>query len=322
MTTDPPTAAVRRMQQLCREQADDLRETLERTQETVAAPGTPASRDHARMLSWTRSTDRQDLWSRAAINALHMAVAVGDHLRALSVLLADPDDVPIYTHATVARAAVESAATIMHLTDATVPSAVRFARGVALLITDSDAARRAAAQVPNIGPMKAPGPAFAAQHQRLLDLLDRAKIQIVKGRDGKPKGVIVEPGGPEQPISVKASDLVRGAFTDLYAVYPMLSGVTHAMPWRLSDSADITGRQAHWSADPVDVGGSVIPALAAALRTAEAHARYRGQDQDLSLDRMRRRYRAGDDALKQLMLYRRGTPNGVPLSAFRLTGGA
>ncbi|GAA4256479.1 hypothetical protein [Dactylosporangium darangshiense] len=322
MSSDPSIAAMRRMHQLCTEQADDLRATMERTQATAASPGAPASRDHARILSWTRSADRQNLWSRAAINGLHMAVAVADHVRALSLLLTDPADVPIYTHATVARAAVESAAMIAHLLDAAASSEVRFARGVALLIADSDAARRAADQVPAMGPMPAPGPAWADAHQKFLDLLDRAKVNVVNGRDGKPKGVNVEPGGVHQSISVKASELVRSAFTDLPAVYAMLSGVTHGMPWRLSDSVDIADRQARWNADPVDVGGSVIAALAAAQRTAEVHAWYRGQDDDPGLGRMRQRYRAGDDVLKRLALGRRGTPHGVPLTAFRITGGA
>ena len=69
MPTDPDAEFIRRLHQLPWEQADDLREILVRSQEAAAPSGAPASRDHTRILSSTRSSDRQALSSRAGINA-------------------------------------------------------------------------------------------------------------------------------------------------------------------------------------------------------------------------------------------------------------
>lgn len=320
MTFDGSTAFIGRLSRWCREQADELRDVLEQAYDATAAPHSPATLDHRRVLTWPRNQDRHQLWSRAGVGVMHMAVSVADHLRTLGLALEQPDAAPIYTHATIARAAVESAGFQAYLLDASVTPKERFARAMARLLEDGDAARRAAMRVPAMPAMPAPGPAMTAEYQKLCDDMARAMIEIVEGKRG-PKAVVVEPGTEPMPILVQASTVVETAFARLPAVYALLSGTTHAMPWRLADNAQISARYGVWAPDPIDLAASVVAALAAGLLTAEVHSGYRSVDTGARLFELRRRYKAADDALRRFGLRRLGTPHGIPLRARRFDGG-
>ncbi|MEU1398303.1 hypothetical protein ABZ403_19885 [Micromonospora zamorensis] len=297
MPSDPSVDFLHRAHQLCEDQADDLREALGRYMDGVGGPGTVAARDHARLLASVRSADRQTLWSKVGINCLHLAVNVADHVRAVAVLLAQPQaGVPIYAHETVARGAVESAAMLMYILDREQAFESRFARGVAHLIADATAARSAASVVPRNAVMASPLAAVTQERDRLIALIRRARIELVMGRRDV-KGVRVVAAGPEAPIAVKATDLIQARFADLPAVYHMLSGVAHGMPWRLSDSAHVEGRFASWEPDPIYVGTSALVAMAAAERAVKVHAWYRGFDEDPMAARMQARVAAADAAL-------------------------
>ena len=218
MTFDGSAAFIRRLSRWCREQADEVRDVLKQAYDTTAAPRSPATLDHRRVLTWPRNHDRHQLSSRAGVGVMHMAVSVADHLRTLGLALEQPDAVEIYTHATIARAAVESAGFQAYLLDASVTPKERFARAMARMLQDADAARRAAMRVPAMPAMPAPGPAATAEYQKLCDDMTRAMIQIVEGKRG-PMGVVVEPGTAPVPILVQASTVVETAFARLPAVY-------------------------------------------------------------------------------------------------------
>jgi hypothetical protein len=128
---------------------------------------------------------------------------------------------------------------------------------------------------------------------QLRKLIGRARIELVPGRKGV-KGVRVAPGAPEEPIAVRATDLVQAQFSELPGIYQLLSGVTHAMPWRLGDSVTADNGMATWAPNPVDIGGSVLTALAAGPRTAAAEAWHRGFDDDPALAAMRKRFTAAN----------------------------
>lgn len=108
------------------------------------------------------------------------------------------------------------------------------------------------------------------------------------------KGVRVAPGAPEEPIAVKATDLVQAQFGELPAIYQLLSGITHGMPWRLGDSVTTNDRTAIWAPEPVDIGGSALAALTAGHRAAAAQAWHRGFDDDPALTVMRERFVAAN----------------------------
>jgi hypothetical protein len=102
--------------------------------------------------------------------------------------------------------------------------------------------------------------------------------------------VRVTPGTDPVPVSVQISKLVQDAFADLPAVYSLLSGVAHARPWGLADSARVTGRDASWRAEPVAVTNSVLICLPAAHRAAAMFASYRGFPGDPGVPQMRHRH--------------------------------
>jgi hypothetical protein len=297
MSAEDSVEFLRRAAMFCEDQADDMRDSVGRLL-NAEGPGAVESKDYSRILTSVRSGDRQRLWQMVRVNCLHLLVNVADHLRAIKLLLSQPQvGVPIYAHATAARVAVESGAMLMYLLDDEQSSDVRFSRSVAHLIADANAASRAAALVPANALMASPADAFAKEQDRLLELVKQARIEVVMGKRDV-KGIRVVPGGPEAPVGVKSADLVQARFADMPAVYNMLSGVTHGMPWRLADSTRIEGRSALWAPDPIDVGGSVLAAVAAAERTTALYAWYRGFPEDQVVTRMRGRVAAVDDTLR------------------------
>jgi hypothetical protein len=300
MSVDPAVLFLERVHGLCEEQAVDLFAVLASLMAADARSNAPASRDHAQLLSSVRSQDRQELWSSVAMGWLHLSVNVADHTRALGLLLTHLDaGAPIYAHTSLARVAVESASTLLYLMDAGGEFEDRLGRGVAFLIVDAELASRAAAKVPGNAVMAAPATAVVGEQTKLRNLIERARIEVVLGRSGSPKGVRVRPGGAEALLSVKATTQVETAFADMPAVYDLFSGVVHGKPWQLGDRARSQGRYATWSADPLDVACAVLAATSAAHRTATAHARYRGHDDDPVAARMLARVGAVDKAMQK-----------------------
>jgi hypothetical protein len=284
---------------LCHEQGEDLRAALTDVLATTASPDAPTSRDLKTLLASVRSDDRHQLWSRVGQAWSHLAVHVADHIHALSVLLGDaPSWVPIYAHASVARSAVESAATVIHLLADGQPFEARLRRGVALLLYDAREAAKAANDVPGNGYMGPPKAAVGAARDRLVALVERARIDVLRNSpNGRIKGVRVAPGGPEEALSTQATELVARAFGDLPAVYRLLSGVVHGLPWGLTDNATVSGREAGWAPSPVAAGTSVLVAMTAAERTGAAFARYRGFGDHDIVSRMQARTRSCDEAM-------------------------
>jgi hypothetical protein len=277
MPIDLATGFLARVSQLCTEQAADLQALMQGVMGVPAPPDSVADLDHKELLASPRTTARQQLWQQIAAAQMCLAVHVIDHARALGTLLADPQSqVPVYAHAGLARSAVESAALLLHLLCAGQPFSVRLTRGVALLITDAGESVKAANRVPGNAYMRRPGPAVEAEHDRLLATVDRALVARVANRTGTvTKGVRIS-GGREEPVIVRASDLVENSFGDLPGIYNLLSGVVHGLPWRLADSTSVVGRDMRWEPDPVDIGGSVLAAVTAAHRAGAGFASYRG----------------------------------------------
>jgi hypothetical protein len=263
---------------LCTEQADDVRSLMVAVHAALAPPRSPADLDHRTLLAAVRSEDRQQLWSRIAVAHMHLAVHATDHVRALGLTLSDPQvGVPVYAHASLARAAIESAGLLLYLLADNEPFQVRLARGVALLIVDAGEAAKAADQVRGNPYMPEPGPAVTAQKDRLIDLIDRAQIDRVRNKTGTAtKAVRIGPSGHEAPTHVTASSLAKKHFGDLPAVYSLLSGIVHGLPWGLTDNASIEGREMRWQPNATQIGGSVLAATAAASRIGAGFAAYRG----------------------------------------------
>jgi hypothetical protein len=147
-----------KLHRLALDQAEDLQPALGRIME-CSRVGSPSDIDFKTVSSAVRSEDRTALWRQIQLNCLHMAVNVGDHVRALALLLSQPDvGTPIYAHATVARVAIESATSVAYILDRAAAFDLRFARGIAQLVSDSDAARRTAYCIPANTYMAAPEP--------------------------------------------------------------------------------------------------------------------------------------------------------------------
>lgn len=288
-----------RASRLCHEQGEDLRAVLTDIMAATTPPDAPASHDFKMLLASVRSNDRQQLWSLVGQAWLHLAVHVADHLHALAVLLADARSwVPVYAHASLARSAVESAATVIYLLADSQQFDARLGRGVALLLSDARQAAMAANDVPGNAYMASPKAAVEAERNQLVALVERARIELVHSSpNGRVKGVRVAAGGFEQPLSTRATDLVARAFGDLPAVYRLLSGVVHGLPWGLADNVEISGREARWEPDPVAIGGSVLVAVTAAERVAATLARYRGFNGQAPVARMQARTRSSDEAM-------------------------
>ena len=298
---DPPAELLIRAGRYCREQADELQTLLSTVLETAAPPGAPASQDYRALLTATRSEDRHALESRAVVAGLNLAVSVADHVRWLGALLARPQEaVPLYAHASLARSAVEAAALVAHLFADGQSSDIRLGRGVAFLLADADAAASGAAGIPGNPYMPAPGPSVQANRDRLLALVRQARIETIPNRTGnRIKGIRVRPGGPEFSLVTRSSDLVEDAFPDMPKVYALLSATVHGMPWGLADSARVGQQEIAYEPDPINVAGSVLPALGAATHTGRLVARYRGLEETPELAGLLRRQRAFDEAMQR-----------------------
>lgn len=297
--TDPVPGYFQRLHQLVLAQADEVHPAMARIMERSPV-GSPTDEDLKRVLGSTRSSDRHLLWQRVQLNCLHTAVNVADHVRALALLLSQPSvAVPIYSHSTIARVAVESAAMTAYVLDRDVPFDVRFARGIASLINDSVAATRAAKRVPGNPHMEAPGTESDRHHSELLTLIKRARIEIVTGKKNTPKGVRVAPDAPETPVDVKATELIAERFSDMPALYNLLSGVVHGRPHMLAMNSRIANGHGVWDTNPLDVGGSVLATVKAAHITLLAHAWHRGRDDDPAITTTCANVTAVDEAMQQ-----------------------
>ncbi|MGX7673791.1 hypothetical protein [Plantactinospora sp. DSM 117369] len=160
--------------------------------------------------------------------------------------------------------------------------------------------RQHASDVPGNAYMASPEAAIEAQRDQLTALVERARIEVVGGSpDGRIKGVRICAGSPEEPLSTRATDLVAQAFGYLPAVYRLLSGMVHGLPWGIADSATFSGREARWEPNPVEAAGSVLVAMTAAERVAATLARYRGSRDHVLVGRMQARIRSCDEAMVQ-----------------------
>ena len=299
MPTDRILRFFQILHQLALEQAGDLQPAMDRIMQSSAVDS-PTDNDFKTVSRSARTEDRQKLWGQVQLNCVHMAVNVADHVRAVALLLSKPSvGIPIYAHSTMARVAIESATNVAYILDRNCPFDLRFARGIAFLIRDSDAARRAANRVPGNAYMPAPGPAATRSYKQLLALITRARIEIVPNRNGGPKAVRAVPGAPEALIDAKMTELVHERYPNMPAIYNLMSGVTHGMPYKLGDNVQFADRRARWDADPIDVGGSVLAAANAAHTMLAAHAWHRGFNDDPAIATTQDRIAAIDAAMRR-----------------------
>jgi len=320
MVTVPTLRYFQHLHRLALDQADDLQPAMQRIMEPSPV-GSPTDNDTKTVSRSVRSEDRQRLWRQVQLDCMHMAVNVADHLRAVALLLSQPDvGVPVYAHTTAARAAIESATNVAYILDRDHPFELRFARGIAFLINNSREACRAASRVPGNAYMLAPGPAATRSHESLLAFIAHAKVELVPARNGDPKGVRVTPGGPVAPTTVKMTDLVPERYPNMPALYNLMSGVTHGMPYRLSSNAQFDNRRARWDPDPLDVGGSVLAAVNAAHTVLAAHAWHRGRDDDPAITTTRNRIAAVDQAMQCFAQEHLRLPRPAPAMPFLATG--
>ncbi|GIF25726.1 hypothetical protein BJ973_004003 [Actinoplanes tereljensis] len=289
MAADPTAEFLIRAARSCHDQADDLYALTRTVLNDAAPPRSPADGDHRTLLTSVRSDDRQQLWHRIGIAQINLIVHTTDHLRTLGTVLAEPRArVPVYAHAALARAAVESSAMLLHLLATGSSFPTRLARGVALLLTDADEAVRAAKNVEGNAYMASPAPAVTKARTDLIAVVERARItRVPNGNRSNPpresdpdrdgfKAVRIMPDGIEEPAGAKISVLIRDHFADLPGIYPLLSGVVHGLPWGLGGSMTVHGRDMTWEPDPIAIGGHVLAAVTAASRTGAAFAAYRG----------------------------------------------
>jgi len=101
------------------------------------------------------------------------------------------------------------------------------------------------------------------------------------------------------PVAVKASDLAAAHFADQPAIYGLLSGVVHGLPWGLADSASLRGREMLWEPGPMDIAGSVLAAVAAASKVGAGFAAYRGFAGDPLVGRLDGRVTLVDQVMRE-----------------------
>jgi len=293
----PDVRLLDRAGRACLGQADALQQALVRVHGETPPSGSPASGDERALLRMVRSEDRQRLWSDCVLTALHLGVHVADHVRSLGLLLSHvrEQSAPVYAHATLARGAVEAAAWLRWLLADSEPFPTRFGRGIALLVEDTGKALHAAGQISGTAYLPAPVLVEQRKKQDLLDRLAAARIETALNAPGTAvMSVRVTRDTEPIPVSVQVTKLVQDAFADLPAVYSLLSGIAHARPWGLADSANVAGRDASWRADPIAVTNSALICLLAAHRAAATFAGYRGFPDDPGVQQMLRRHDALD----------------------------
>lgn len=304
------TAYYRRLHRALDQQSCDMNPAINRLAGR-ADVRCPADQDLQEIYRSTRARMREQLWSKILENCLHTTINAVDHIKAGALLLSQPESgVPVYAHASVARVVLESATRVLHVLDPTEVFEVRFARGVAALVDNADSERKTANDIPANAGMSAPGPRFEENFTRLVTYVERANIEIVRRANGGVKQVRVTPGSLPVSVGVNVSEEVRRKFPALPGAYRLTSGVSHASPFVLDDSARIEQRIATWEAEPLSVGSSVLIMLHSALAILTAFAWHRAHDNDASIAGCEARIRDVDEAM------RRTVPSpGIPLRA-------
>lgn len=317
MSTSAVVGYYERLHHLVFAQARDLQPTLDRILGFNPLPGAPTDLDYKTIIGSVRSEDRDVLWRNIQFGCLHMAVNVADHVRSLAMVLVRPDGgVPVYTHTTLARVAIEAATNIAYIHDSVSPFELRFARGIAFLIYDVNEARKNANRVPGNSCMPSPGPAATTAYEDLLAHIERAKIEITLNTKGELKGVRLSPVAPEALIRVNMTERVHERYPEMPGLYGILSGVTHGMPHRLNDNVEIAGQRADWDANPIDVGNSVLAAMHAADTALAAHAWHRGKDDDPGVAAARERTAAVNAEILRFARVHLPRPRPAPVARF------
>jgi hypothetical protein len=140
-------------------------------------------------------------------------------------------------------------------------------------------------------------------------------VSITRNSKGDPKGVRTAPGGPEAIINIKMTELVQQRYPEMPGVYNLMSGVTHGMPYMLSDSAAIANRRAEWDPVPIDVGASVLASMHATHTMLAAHAWHRGCD-ETAVPTAKTRIAAVDEIMRQFGRHHMQRPLADPLAPF------
>jgi hypothetical protein len=93
------------------------------------------------------------------------------------------------------------------------------------------------------------------------------------------------------------ADLVFKQYPGLPAVYNLMSGVAHGLPYQLADNAHMANRQITWDTNPLDVASFVLVSLHAANTVLARVGWYRGTADDPAIMAARRRVAAVDTAM-------------------------
>jgi hypothetical protein len=147
--------------------------------------------------------------------------------------------------------------------------------------------------------MVAPGPALSDEHDKLLGLVEGARIEILRNAKGSPTGVRVASNLPAVPISIKVTDLVAKQYPKMPGIYSLTSGIMHGMPHMLEDNSQIAGRHARWDADPLQVGASVLAAANVGYTVLATLGWHRGFEHDPAISSAHERIDEVDQAMQR-----------------------
>jgi hypothetical protein len=223
------------------------------------------------------------------LHLTHLTLAnLIDHMWGTAQLLSGPE-LPLYSHQTTARVAVESAARIAYALDTTVTFEQRLLRMAAFCRADAkehvDGARDMPTQMEQT--MDA-----INQSQKQSDSVQKwiAKAKIIAARQRMTLG---SESAPQKPLIV---DLIEQHFNQFPGLYRMMSGVVHSSKSTLNSALSSASKDSmEFTPDVPSMAMAGVFCMAAAGVAGHAYATYCGYDGSDYRDANKTRVQSLDD---------------------------
>ncbi len=259
------------------------------------APGSPylADQQPLRTGGSPRDIARLRVYQHGFLALQHVVVSAMDHLRSIHVLMAD-DLPPLFAGTTLARAAGEAAAQVLHRLDSNLTSELRLLRFAASLHHGLQDQTRGAKGLPEASVPRQAGVLEACEAQ----LADVEAILDECGMDVGKAGLTSRSTGESAPFRVQLSGLAQAVFPHRASWYNSTSGTAHSQPWALGTvNKGFEDNHLLFGANPLELGGAVILALDACTVIDSTYAAYFGHDPARATDTYQHRSAEIDTAL-------------------------
>jgi hypothetical protein len=279
-----------------REEADDLRATLDRFAK-AGQPGCPWQRDDeaASRHDGPNARNRATLLLHTRHAAILTYVNAYDHLLTLTRALGGGRAMPIYSHASLSRVICEASVRFAWIMDSDISSEERITRGAVALYLSAEERLKGVHRLP---PERFPLDAYqhmldnsAAESREIQELITSAGLTFrLKENTSTKIRLELDPPAVSVPLKINVSDLMAELIPDSPSWYNVGSSVAHSHYWGLRDvNHSPPGQPMNLAPDVMNVGAAAESAISGAGLILDHCARMFGHNPTKNLKRTRAR---------------------------------